>query len=287
MNSLDIKIKKKYKNSIDSPLNKIKKSKEDNNNEILFKIDNPDPQSYREEKNINKLSQRNNENSSNTILNNKKNLSSTSDLKNLSSKIKSQFKNPLKKGKNSLIENYNNSISIQKFNNTTSKKLPRRALEEIKILQNLIKFNFELSQKKEYTDNYNKNKSINLNIISVNNPQKNNNNEKERKYKTIKVKFKKIDNSSHKNYKSLSKERDKRKALHNVIFNEDKSNSLNHLNLKLNSIINNFNNMQSINLNIKSRKKLSSSMIELNSPKCGKLINKIRSQKKIREILQS
>ena len=45
--------------------------------------------------------------------------------------------------------------------------------------------------------------------------------------------------------------------------------------------------MQSINLNIKSRKKLSSSMIELNSPKCGKLINKIRSQKKIREILQS
>ena len=32
MNSLDIKIKKKYKNSIDSPLNKIKKNKEKKNN---------------------------------------------------------------------------------------------------------------------------------------------------------------------------------------------------------------------------------------------------------------
>ena len=72
--------------------------------------------------------------------------------------------------------------------------------------------------------------------------------------------------------------------IQNIINNEDNSSSLNQLNSKLNSLIENINNLQSISLNLKNTRKLSSSMAELHPPNCQKLINKIRSQKKIREM---
>lgn len=124
-------------------------------------------------------------------------------------------------------------------------------------------------------------------MININQSRKNNEkkiNEKERKYNKITIKFKKRDNSKKRKYRSLTLERDKRKLIQSINYNEEHNSSLTNLNSKLNSLIDNFNNLQSLNLNLKYSKKFSSSMIELNLSKCDKLINKIRSQKKIREM---
>ena len=86
------------------------------------------------------------------------------------------------------------------------------------------------------------------------------------------------------NYRSLSKERDKRKSLHSII-NEDNTISLNNLNLKLNSLMKKYNSLKNFNNSLDYKTKLSNSMTDFDLTNCDKLINKIRCQKKLYEIL--
>ena len=187
--------------------------------------------------------------------------------------------------KNNIIKNNNSfsNLKNQKLNNTSPKIISKKGLEKIHIVKNLIHLNSDskstiINQKTEI----NKYPLKNLNIINKKENNRYKKNKDERKHK-IKIKFKKKEISPRKNFRSLSKERDKRKIIKNIN-NKNNSESLIHLNSKLDSIINDFNNMQSLNMSLKFRKTLSSSIDDLND-KNDKLINKIRNQKKIREML--
>ena len=108
-------------------------------------------------------------------------------------------------------------------------------------------------------------------------------NQKEQIYKKIKLQ-KKEENLNKRNYRSLSRERDKRKAIHNII-NEDNTISLNKLNLKLNSLMKKYNSLKCLNNSLDLKTKLSKSVSDFDLSNCDKLINKIRCQKKLYEIL--
>lgn len=292
------KSQKKYKNLNNSP--SINRKNYDNifNDEIILKLNNSQKKENnikpnQKEKNINQINLKNNDFFSQKQFNKRHN-SLTYDLKSLSIKRNSDIKHSILKEKSCTIKNYHSNSFLLKnklFYNLSPKKLPKKAKEGIKILQHSIKINFQSNKinqknKKENTEN-NKNKlencqsnKLNQNFQDSSKIEK----EKERKYKKIKIKFIKRENCNKKNYRSLSKERDRRRMIQNIINNEDNSSSLNQLNSKLNSLIENINNLQSISLNLKNTRKLSSSMAELHPPNCQKLINKIRSQKKIREM---
>ncbi len=298
MSSEEKKIIKKDKKLYSSPQNKMIRSYEKLQSEFLFYIENNNkPKSFRNE-NLKKLSPKYYEIFQHKFIeksNHNSNFSPTLDLKNLSTKINSQFKKPLKNTKNNLEKNYNSNINLSKNQNhniNTSKKLPKKALEGIKILQHLIKFNLKFlkNKKKNTKEKSNKKEKNNINIKYINlkkdeKDEKDNKkiNEKEQIYKKIKIQ-KKEENINNRNYRSLSKERDKRKAIQSII-SEDNTISLNNLNLKLNSLLKNYSSLKSLNNSLDLKTKLSKSVSDFDLSNCDKLINKIRCQKKLYEIL--
>ena len=295
MSSGEKKIKKIDKKFHCSPQNKLRRSYEKIQSELLFYIENNNhPKSFRNE-NFKKLSPNYYEIFQQNFIeknNHNANFSPTLDLKNLSTKIKSQFKKPLKNTKNNLDKTNNNSnyncSKNQIYNINTSKKLPKKALEGIKILQHLIKFNLKfLKNKKDNTNEKLEKEKNKINMINIKHKkdEKENKkiNQKEQIYKKIKLQ-KKEENLNKRNYRSLRRERDKRKAIHNII-NEDNTISLNKLNLKLNSLMKKYNSLKCLNNSLDLKTKLSKSVSDFDLSNCDKLINKIRCQKKLYEIL--
>ena len=296
MSSGEKKIKKTNKKLYNSPQNKMIRSYEKIQKDFLFYIDNNNkPKSFRNEI-LSHITPKFNENFQQKFIeknNHSSNFSPTLDLKNLSTKIKSQFKKSLKNTKNYIEKNNGNSNSNfaknQIYYNNTSKKLPKKALEGIKILQHLIKFNLKLSKNKKENskEKSNKKEINNLKMININHKKDEKENkdikEKEKTHKKIKIE-KKGEGLNKRNYRSLSKERDKRKSLHSII-NEDNTISLNNLNLKLNSLMKKYNSLKNFNNSLDYKTKLSNSMTDFDLTNCDKLINKIRCQKKLYEIL--